>query len=187
MNIILLGPPGAGKGTQGDLLSGRTGHPQISTGDLLRKAVKDGTELGARAKEFMDQGLLVPDEVIMGLIEDVLQSPAAADGVLMDGFPRTVAQAEAVDGFLSRREVAIDHVLSMEIAEEELVKRLLKRSEEQGRSDDNEIAIRQRLKVYREQTEPLISFYEDRGIVRKINAVGTVAEVSERIKETVRG
>lgn len=185
MNIILLGPPGAGKGTQGDLLSGQTGHPQISTGDLLRKAVKDGTDLGRRAREFMDQGLLVPDEVIMGLIEDVLQSSAAAAGVLMDGFPRTVAQAEAVDEFLARRDVAIDHVVCMEVAEEDLVKRLLGRAQEQGRSDDNEIAIRQRLEVYRKQTEPLISFYANRGVVRRVDAVGTVDEVSKRINAAV--
>ncbi len=183
MNIILLGPPGAGKGTQGDLLSDRTGHPQISTGDLLRKAVKEETDLGKRAKGFMDQGLLVPDEVIMGLIEEVLRSEKARDGVLMDGFPRTVAQAEAVDGFLAARSAAIDHVVSMEVDEEELVKRLLGRAAEEGRSDDNEIAIRQRLKVYREQTEPLVSCYSDRGVVRVIDAVGTVEEVAQRIGE----
>ena len=176
MNIILLGPPGAGKGTQGDLLSEQTGHPQISTGDLLRKAVKEGTDLGKRAKEFMEKGLLVPDEVIMGLIEEVLASQAASSGVLMDGFPRTVAQAEAVDEFLARRDVGIDHVVSMEVIEEELVKRLLGRAQEQDRSDDNETAIRQRLEVYREQTQPLISFYEDRDVVRKIDALGTREE-----------
>lgn len=185
MNIIFLGPPGAGKGTQGGLLSCQMGHPQISTGDLLRKAVNDETDLGKRAKEFMDQGLLVPDEVIMGLIEEVLRSPVAEDGVLMDGFPRTVAQAEAVDEFLTRRGSSVDHVISMEASEEELVKRLLGRAEEQGRSDDNETAIKRRLEVYLEQTEPLVTFYDARGILRRINAVGAIDEVRSRVNAAV--
>lgn len=185
MNIILLGPPGAGKGTQGDLLSCETGHPQISTGDLLRKAVRDETDLGVRAKHYMDRGLLVPDEVIMRLIEEVLRSPVAENGVLMDGFPRTVVQAEAVDEFLAGRGGAVDHVVNMEVSRDELVKRLLGRAEEQGRSDDNEAAIRQRLEVYREQTEPLVTFYDDRGIVRRIDAVGTIDDVRARVNAAV--
>jgi adenylate kinase len=187
MNIILLGPPGAGKGTQGDLLADSTGHPQISTGDLLRKAVKDQTDLGKQARGYMDQGLLVPDEIIMGLIEEVLASPEARDGVLMDGFPRTVAQAEAVDAYLKRRGGGIDHVVCLEVEEEELVRRLLGRASEQGRSDDNEQAIRQRLSVYHGQTEPLVSFYESRGIVRRIDAVGSIEEISERVRQAVTG
>lgn len=185
MNIILLGPPGAGKGTQGDLLSEYTGHPQISTGDLLRNAVKEQTELGRQASEYMDKGLLVPDEIILGLIRQVVDSEAAAKGVIMDGFPRTVAQAEAVDRFLAARSVGIDHVLCLEADENELVKRLLGRAAEQGRSDDNENAIRQRLEVYRAQTEPLIDFYRGRGVVRSVDAVGSVEDISMRIKEAL--
>ena len=145
MNIILLGAPGAGKGTQGVILSERAGLPKIATGDLLRAAVRDGTPLGRQAQEYMDQGLLVPDEIILGLIEEVLASADAAAGVIMDGFPRTTHQAEAVDGFLGSRNDLVDRVVTFEVPDDELINRMLGRAEEQGRSDDTPEAIRKRL------------------------------------------
>lgn len=181
MNIILLGPPGAGKGTQGALLAEQMRVPKIATGDLLRAAVKNGTELGTKAQGYMDQGLLVPDDIILGLIREVLESPEAAEGVIMDGFPRTVAQAQAVDEFLGMRGTQVDRVLTFEVPEPELVTRLLGRAGQDGRSDDAPGAIQQRLAVYRAQTEPLIQFYDDRGILRQINGVGSIENIAERV------
>ena len=181
MNIILLGAPGAGKGTQGAVLAQRMCVPKIATGDLLRAAVKNGTALGTQAKGYMDQGLLVPDEIILGLIREVLESPEATDGVIMDGFPRTVAQAEAVDVLLEARQTEVNRVLTFEVPEEELVTRLLGRAMEDGRSDDTPEAIQQRLAVYRAQTEPLIQFYGDRGILCQIDGVGSVESIAERV------
>ncbi len=182
MNIILLGAPGAGKGTQGVILSERAGLPKIATGDLLRAAVRDGTPLGRQAQEYMDQGLLVPDEIILGLIEEVLASADAAAGVIMDGFPRTTPQAEAVDGFLGSRNDQVDRVVTFEVPDDELIDRMLGRAEEQGRSDDTPEAIRKRLEVYRKQTAPLIEFYERKGIVTEVVAVGTVEDVTARAR-----
>src|SRR4051812_35809229 len=136
MNIILLGPPGCGKGTQGAILSQRTGAPRVSTGDLLRAAVKDGTPLGKKAQSFMDQGLLVPDEIILGLIEEVLNSPAATNGTIMDGFPRTPAQADAVGRLLAARKMQVDKVLNIVVPDGELVRRMQGRAKAEGRADD---------------------------------------------------
>src|SRR5207249_1339116 len=144
---VLLGPPGSGKGTQGALLARRLNAPKVSTGDLLRSAVRDGTPLGKRAKSYMDQGLLVPDEIILGLIEEVLASEAARGGVVMDGFPRTIAQAVAVDRLLAARGAGsgarIDKVLSFEVPGDELVRRMQGRAGQEGRSDDTPEAFEQ--------------------------------------------
>ena len=181
MYVILLGPPGAGKGTQGAMLSERTGRPQVATGDLLRAAVRRGTPLGVQAQAYMDKGLLVPDAVILGLIEDVLASPEAAGGIIMDGFPRTVAQARAVDGYLADRGATVDHVLSIEVPEEELVRRLLARAVDQGRADDTPATIEQRLAVYRQETAPLIAHYREKRVLTDVDGVGTIEEIAERI------
>ncbi len=181
MNIVLLGPPGSGKGTQGTLLAERTGIPRVSTGDLLRSAVSSGTALGERAQSYMDRGLLVPDEVIIGLIEEVLASPDAALGVLMDGFPRTVAQAEAVDRALASRHRRVDHALNIDVPERELIRRLSGRAGEQGRSDDTPEAIRKRLAVHAEQTAPLVQYYRDRGVLREVPGTGTIESIAARI------
>ena len=186
MYLMILGAPGSGKGTQGKLLAEHLGVPQVSTGELLRAAVKDGTPLGVKAKGFMDQGLLVPDEIIFGLIREILGSPPAQRGVLMDGFPRTIPQAEAVDGMLVERSARVDRVLVLDVDEEELVQRLLGRAAKEGRSDDNIDSIRQRLKVYHAQTAPLIDFYERRGVVRRVPGMGSVEEIQVRMRETVR-
>lgn len=185
MFLILFGPPGAGKGTQGELLAKRLSIPKISTGDLIRAAMRDGTPLGTKAKGYYDQGLLVPDDIILGLIAEVLDRPEAQDGVLMDGFPRTTAQAEAVDRLLAERGKAVDRVLSFVVAEDELVRRLMGRAAEQGRTDDTPEAVAKRLKVYREQTAPLESLYRKRGILVEIHASGPIPEIAERTMEAL--
>lgn len=182
MNLVLLGPPGSGKGTQGALLAQRTGWLRISTGDLLREAVKQGTELGRRAQGFMDRGELVPDEVILGLLEEVLSRPEARGGVLMDGFPRTVAQAEKVDQVLAARGQRVDWVLYFEVPEAELLRRVLGRSRAESRSDDTPEAFRRRLAVYRQQTAPLVDYYRQRGVLAEIDGTGTVEEIFQRIE-----
>lgn len=186
MDLIILGAPGSGKGTQGALLSTRLGIPKISTGDLLRAAVKDGTPLGTKAKGYMEQGLLVPDEIILGLIEEVLRSKRAGRGVIMDGFPRTEAQAEAVDQLLGAQKRRVDKVLLIDVPEEELVQRMVRRAEIEGRSDDTPDTIRKRQAVYREQTAPLIAFYDRRRLVARVPGKGTVEEIAERVHEAVR-
>lgn len=185
MYVILLGPPGAGKGTQGEILAERTGLPRISTGDLLRVAVQNATPLGRRAKRFMDRGLLVPDEVIIGLIEQVLDKPEASNGVIMDGFPRTVQQADAVDRVLAERNAAVDHVLSFEVPKAELVRRLRGRGKEGTRTDDTPEAIEQRLQIHRKETEPLITFYRDRGVLTAIPGMGSIETIATRVQEAV--
>jgi adenylate kinase len=186
MYVMILGAPGSGKGTQGKLLAEHLGVPQVSTGDLLRAAVKQGTPLGLKAKGYMDQGLLVPDDVIFGLIQEILDSPPAAKGVLMDGFPRTIPQAEAVDRMLKAKKAQVDRVLLLEVDEEELVQRLLARAAKEGRSDDNMESIRQRLQVFHAQTAPLIAFYTTRGIVRRVPGMGTVEEIAGRMQGAAR-
>lgn len=186
MDLIILGAPGSGKGTQGALLSTRLAIPKISTGDLLRAAVKAGTPLGTKAKGFMDQGLLVPDEIILGLIAEVLQSPQAKQGILMDGFPRTLAQAEAVDALLAAQGRAVDRVLLIDVAEEALIDRMVKRAAIEGRADDTPETIRRRQEVYREQTAPLIAFYDERGLVTRVDGEGTIEEIAERMYAAVQ-
>jgi adenylate kinase len=187
VDLIILGAPGSGKGTQGALLAQRLGIPKISTGDLLRAAVKDGTPLGRKAQGFMDQGLLVPDEIILGLIAEVLQSREAARGVIMDGFPRTLPQAEAVDRLLRPLSRHVDRVLLIDVTEDELVDRMVKRARIEGRADDTPETIRKRQAVYREQTAPLIAFYEERGIVRRVDGLGTIEEIATRMEGAATG
>jgi adenylate kinase len=187
MYLMILGAPGSGKGTQGKLVAEHLGIAEVSTGELLRAAVKQGTPLGREAKGYMDQGLLVPDPVVLALIREILDSPAGARGVLMDGFPRTVPQAEAVDRILAERKARMDLVLLLDVEEGELVKRLLARAAKEGRSDDNLESIQQRLKVYHSQTSPLVAYYEKQGVVRCIPGMGTVDEIQARVRKAVGG
>jgi adenylate kinase len=182
MNIILLGAPGSGKGTQGEILASRIGVPRIATGDLLRAAVAAESRLGEKARRYMDQGELVPDDVILGLIREKLASPEAAKGVVMDGFPRTPAQATAVDGYLSGRGAGVDQVVSFDVPDGELVVRAIGRAAAEGRSDDTPDTIRKRLAVYREQTQPLIEHYQKRGIVSILDGTGTIDDVAKRVE-----
>src|SRR5215471_1205397 len=181
MNLILLGPPGAGKGTQAHRLSERYHIPAISTGDILRTTVRQGTPLGQKAKHYMDSGALVPDEVIIGIVRERLCQDDARVGFLLDGFPRTVPQAEALIQLVEEQARSLEHVISIEVPEEELLQRLAGRQQIEGRHDDTEEAVRHRLEVYRRDTTPLIEYYRQRGLLRSIPGVGTIDEIFQRI------
>lgn len=181
MRIVLLGPPGSGKGTQAALLKERLGVVHISTGDLLRTAVAEGTELGIKAKAAMDAGELVSDDLMLGLIEEKLGQPEARPGFILDGYPRNQVQAEALDALLDRLGQPIDHALELLVDEEQIVERLAKRAKEEGRSDDTEDVIRNRLAIYREQTAPISKHYEDKGILVRVDGVGQIDEINQRL------
>jgi adenylate kinase len=183
--ILILGAPGSGKGTQGKQLAARLGLPKITTGDILRAAVKAGSPLGKEAKKFMDVGKLVPDAVILGLIKDELARPEAKDGAVLDGFPRTAVQAELVDKTLAERMQRLNHVLLLDVSEEELVRRMRARAATEGRSDDTPEAIAERLQVYQRDTAPLIAYYAQRGIVHRVPGTGTVEQIAEEIKRII--
>ena len=186
MYLMILGAPGSGKGTQGKLLAEHLKVPEVSTGELLRAAVKQGTALGKQAKTFMDRGELVPDNVIVGLIREILDSKDAARGVMMDGFPRTVAQAQAVDKLLGEKKAKVDRVVLLDVAEDELTRRLLARAAKEGRSDDNLESIKTRLRVYHDQTAPLIAYYEKQGVVRRVPGMGSVDDIQMRAREVLK-
>jgi len=181
LRLLLIGPPGAGKGTQAARLSEAYGIPAISTGDIFRENVKSGTELGVKAKEFMDAGQYVPDSLTNDLVRDRLSQPDAVDGFLLDGYPRTLQQVEELDDILGANAASLDAVIVLTADTEEVVSRLLKRSAEQGRSDDTEEVIRHRLDVYAEQTAPLIDVYAARGLVVNVDGLGDIDEVTGRI------
>ena len=185
--LLLLGPPGAGKGTQAQLLIARLRIPQISTGDMLRAAVAAGSEVGRKAKPYMDAGKLAPDEIVIEAAEERLAHPDAKQGFILDGFPRTVAQAEALDDLLPRLGCSLERCVAITVNEEELGKRLLRRSEIEGRSDDNDASIRTRMREYREKTQPLITYYRQRGVLREVDGVGNVDEVAHRIAQALDG
>ena len=202
MRIILLGPPGAGKGTQAKLLIERLGIPQISTGDMLRAAVKAGTPLGEEAKAYMDRGGLVPDAVIIGLVRERLQVPDCSRGYILDGFPRTAAQAEALETTLKDLLLSLDHALCLEVPSEDLVSRIAGRrtcrncgamyhlrfspSKREAICDAcGGETVRQRLLVYEEQTAPLIRFYDRRGLLRRIPGTGEIAEIFARMVKSL--
>jgi adenylate kinase len=212
VNVIFLGPPGAGKGTQAKRLAARFGIPQLSTGDILRKAVAAGTALGRQAKALMDAGKLVPDQIVNGIIEEALASPEAAKGFLFDGFPRTVAQATALDEMLRRRGKNVEHVILLEVPTDVLVERLSGRQtcpvdqtpygkdnppkrpglcDKDGaklvvRPDDMPDRVRQRMLEYLDKTALLTGYYKRRGVVRPVNGVGTVDEVEKRIGQALQ-
>jgi adenylate kinase len=185
--LLLLGPPGAGKGTQAQLLVERLGIPQVSTGDMLRAAVAAGSEVGREAKSYMDAGKLVPDAVVIGVAEERLRQPDAKKGFILDGFPRTRAQAAALDEMLPKLGCELERCVALRVDEDELVKRLLRRSEREGRSDDNEASIRTRMREYREKTEPLTSYYRSRGVLREVDGLGKLEEVARRIAQALDG
>jgi adenylate kinase len=176
MRLVLVGPPGAGKGTQAEFISAHFSIPHISTGDIFRANLSAGTALGLEAKGYMDKGDLVPDSLTTAMVKDRLQQSDVAQGFLLDGFPRTTGQAAALDEILREINSPLDVVLEMKADEDEIVTRLLAR----GRSDDSEEVIRHRLKVYADQTAPIIAYYASAGILRSIDGLGSVAEVTER-------
>jgi len=178
--LIFLGPPGAGKGTQAARVAERLGLKKISTGDILRAHVREGTELGKKVAPIMERGDLVPDELILAIIKEELKK-LPTPRVIFDGFPRTRAQAEALDRLLEELGLKVDAAVLLEVPTEELVKRLLKRAEEEGRADDNEETIRRRLEVYQKETEPLVDYYARRGVLFTLQGTGPIDEITECI------
>jgi adenylate kinase len=214
MIILFLGAPGAGKGTQASIIAKKLGIPHISTGDIFREAVSKGTELGKKAKEYMDRGELVPDEIVIGIVKERIVADDCKNGFVLDGFPRTVAQAEALDQVLSEIDRKIDYVLNIVVSEDEVVKRLTGRRtckncgavyhvifnppQKEGvcdvcggelyqRDDDKEETVRNRLRVYFEKTAPLIDYYRNKGVLVDINGEQTVDEVTKEIERVIRG
>lgn len=179
--LLLIGPPGAGKGTQAARLAETFAIPAISTGDIFRSNVKEETQLGRQAKAFMDAGDNVPDSLTNALIRDRLEAEDARPGFLLDGYPRTADQVRELDEFLASHGTALDAVIELVADPDVVVERLRRRAVEQGRSDDDEAVVRHRLEVYREQTAPLADLYDGRGVLVKIDAIGEVAAVTERI------
>ena len=181
MRVVLIGPPGAGKGTQAVRIAAHFGCGDVATGDIFRANVAQGTPLGRTAQEYMDRGDLVPDEVVIAMVMDRLAEPDCGAGFVLDGFPRTVAQAEALDRRLAELDTPLDAALNFEVTEEELFRRLAGRSAALHRSDDTEQTIRHRLEVFAEKTRPLIDYYRHRGLLVGVDAVAAIEQVAARI------
>lgn len=188
MNIILIGPPGAGKGTQAKILETKYGLKQLSTGDMLRAEVAAGSDLGKKAKAIMDAGHLVSDEIIIGMIASRIEQPDCKNGVIFDGFPRTVEQAKALDAMLAAKGKPLTAVVLFQVNEDELVGRLnsrIRQAKEAGqpvRADDNEETLRKRLEVYRAQTAPIIPYYETSGLMKKVDGMAPIEDVTEQME-----
>jgi adenylate kinase len=187
MNLILFGPPAAGKGTQAKRLTAERGYVQLSTGDMLRAARASGSELGQRVAAIMDAGSLVSDAIVIELIEDAIQRQARAPGFIFDGFPRTVAQAEALDALLARRAEAIDLVIRLEVDPQKLMDRVAKRFAEEGRADDNPESFKVRLDAYLAQTAPLIPHYEAQGKLNRVDGMADIEAVAAAIARAIDG
>jgi len=181
MRIVILGAPGSGKGTQAAMLVQHLDIPHISTGALLRNAAKKGTELGLKAKAIIDQGELVPDEIMAGIIEERLGRADVANGFILDGYPRNVPQAKSLDTMLERLGKPIEEALHIDVDPEQIIKRIAKRAKEEGRSDDTEKTVRNRMRVYAEQTAPVADYYEERGLLTRVLGDGDKDEILQRI------
>ncbi len=187
MRLILLGPPGAGKGTQAKILVDAYGIPQLSTGDILRAAIAAKTPLGLEAKAIVDRGDLVSDTIVNGIVSERLDAEDCKPGFILDGFPRTIAQAEALDRMLADKGIALDAVIEIKAEADELVKRVINRAKESGgaRADDNEEVLRKRLGVYSEQTAPLVAYYSGRGLLKAVDGMAPVDHVTGAIKSAL--
>ncbi len=186
LNIVLFGPPGAGKGTQSEKIIEKYGLLHLSTGDILRSQVAAQTQLGIMAKEYMDKGLLVPDEVMIGMIDLKVKENKSAKGFIFDGFPRTVAQAQSLDKILIANDIQIDGMIALEVEEEELTKRILLRGQTSGRADDqNETLVKQRVKEYNSKTAPVADYYSGQNKYVRINGIGTIDEIFANICQEI--
>lgn len=186
LNIVLFGPPGAGKGTQAEKLINKYKLVHLSTGDILRAELAAQTSLGKRAKEFMNKGELVPDEVVIGMIEAKIDQNLQSNGFIFDGFPRTTKQAEALDKMLTTKKTTISGMLALEVEKDELVKRLLGRGQVSGRADDQDVSIiENRIKVYNSETAPVINFYDIQGKYRSIQGMGSIDEIFDRLCKAI--
>jgi adenylate kinase len=183
--IVMLGAPGAGKGTQAQGLSGSLGVPHVSTGDMLRAAVAAETPVGVRAREVMAAGKLVSDEIVIEIASERLQQDDGQRGFILDGFPRTHTQAAALDGILGKQDARVEKCLALTVDTEEVVGRLLKRAELEGRPDDNDETIRERMRVYDAETAPLLDYYREQGCLREVSGMGTVDAVAARLQEAL--
>jgi adenylate kinase len=183
--VVFLGPPGAGKGTQARELAREWGLAHVATGDMLREAIAAATALGRQAKTYYDRGELVPDDVVIGMLGERLQQPDAGDGVILDGFPRTIAQAEALERLLKDLGQDLDRVVFFDVSEPELLRRLTARRAVEGRADDSEATVRNRLKVYATQTEPLLSYYRDRSRLVTVGGEGSVDAIRGAIRQAL--
>ena len=186
MNIVLFGAPGAGKGAQAERISSLYGMVHLSTGEMLRSAISSGSDLGARAKETIDQGELVPDDVIVKIVDARMDEDDCGEGVILDGFPRTVAQAEALDEIMAGKGQRLDHVIEIEVNESVLFARIANRASERrrtgtARSDDNAETLRKRLAVYHENTAPLLPYYREKGVLRSVDGMGSIEDVATQI------
>ncbi|MCO6359664.1 adenylate kinase [Roseivirga pacifica] len=185
-NIVLFGPPGAGKGTQSENIINKYGLKHISTGDLFRKHLGEGTDLGKKAQSYMDNGKLVPDEVVIGMVDDFLNANTDAKGFIFDGFPRTVAQAEALDELLAKHDTKINCMVMLDVPEDELKRRLLERGKTSGRADDqNEEKINVRIQEYLNKTLPVAAFYDKQDKTEKVNGVGSIEEIFGNISKAI--
>lgn len=188
LNLVLFGPPGAGKGTQAEFLIKEFQLIHLSTGDLLRSQIAAKTELGMEAQSFMDRGELVPDQVVIGMIKSKLAENSNAKGFIFDGFPRTVAQAEALDVLLNANNTPISAMLALDVEKQELINRLLERGKTSGRSDDQDVSvIENRINVYNQKTMPLIDFYSAQKKFYSINGMGSIAEIANRLETVIKG
>ena len=185
LNIVIFGAPGSGKGTQSERIVTKYGINHISTGDVLRAEIKNGTELGKTAKGYIDQGQLIPDSLMIDILASVLDSFEDCKGVIFDGFPRTIAQAEALKKMLAERNQEVSVMLDLEVPKDELMTRLIKRGQESGRADDNEETIKKRLNVYHSQTAPLIDWYKQEGKYSHINGLGELERITEDICQAI--
>ncbi|GAE82518.1 adenylate kinase [Bacteroides reticulotermitis] len=185
LNIVIFGAPGSGKGTQSERIVEKYGLNHISTGDVLRAEIKNGTELGKTAKGYIDQGQLIPDELMIDILASVFDSFTDSKGVIFDGFPRTIAQAEALKNMLIARKQDVSVMLDLDVPEEELMTRLIKRGKDSGRADDNEETIKKRLAVYHSQTAPLIDWYKKENKYQHINGLGSLEDISQEIYKAI--
>lgn len=186
MRMVILGPPGSGKGTQAAMLVEKLNVPHISTGALLRNAAKRGTELGLQAKAITDKGELVPDDIMSDMIEERLSRDDVVNGFILDGYPRTVAQAKSLDVILERLGMPVQEALHIDVDPEQIVKRIAKRAKEQGRSDDTELTVRNRMRVYAEQTAPVADYYAERGLLTHVLGEGSINEILQRILSVLK-